>query len=193
MLVPYATERRLHRVPSVTYTLVGLNCLVFGVMWAMGKDAMWSAFREFGVVPGKVQWYTVVTSLFIHANLLHLAGNMLFLWVFGRHVEDALGRKLFAVVYFSSGVAAIVLHTAMAYLFARAALDVPAVGASGAISGVLGVFAVRFYKTRIKVLTFVPVRMLTFSVASVIGLGIWLASQVMGGLITLGASGGVAN
>lgn len=193
MLIPWSTEREPERTPYLTCVLVAANIAVFLLLRGLGNDTMLRALHSLGFVPNRPELHALITSMFLHANILHLAGNMLFLWVFGRHVEDVLGIKLYALLYFSSGLAAIMLHTLMAFIFSPDALMIPAVGASGCIAGILGLFAIRFFRTRIRVFTFILLRPTSFTVASGVALGIWLASEVFGGLSSLTASGSVAN
>jgi len=193
MLIPWSTEREPRRTPHLTYALVGVNTAVFLVLLCLGRETTVRAFQGFGFVPERLQLHTLVTSMFLHGSALHLGSNMLLLWVFGRHIEDVVGTRLYAALYFSSGLAAILLHTLMAVIFCKDALAIPAIGASGGIAGILGLFAVRFFQTRIRVFTFILLRPTTFSVASGIALGLWFAGEVTGGLMNLTASGGVAN
>ena len=193
MLIPWSTEREPQRTPYLTYGLVAANVAVFVALLCLGRDTTIRAFHSFGFVPERLQLHTLITSMFLHGNMLHLASNMLLLWVFGRHIEDVLGARLYALLYLSSGLAAFLLHTLMAFIFCKEALKIPAIGASGCIAGILGLFAVRFFQTRIRVFTFILLRPVTFSVASGLALGLWFAGEVAGGLMSLNASGGVAN
>ncbi len=140
------------------------------------------AGHRWGFVPASPQWYSVVTAMFLHGTPFHLIWNMLFLWIFGSHLEDALGRKSYAVLYFSSGVAALLIHYVMTLIFARAEAAIPAVGASGAVAGLLGLFAIRFYRTRI-LFTFLLVS--TFTIPAIWGLLAWLGQEVYAGLQSL--------
>ncbi|MFQ6131307.1 MAG: rhomboid family intramembrane serine protease [Armatimonadota bacterium] len=143
------------------------------------RNAFEVAALRFGFVPGSIKWYTIVTAMFLHGGLLHLLFNMLFLWIFGRHVEDALGSAWFALLYFSSGIAALLLHYVMTLAFARQDMGIAAIGASGAIAGVLGLFAVRFYRTGV-LLTVMFLR--SVALPAIVFLGIWLAQEVWAGV-----------
>jgi membrane associated rhomboid family serine protease len=193
MLIPWSTEREQQRTPYLTYVLVAVNTAIFTLLLCLGEEATTFAFLNFGFIPERLQVHTLITSMFLHGSLMHLGSNMLMLWVFGRHLEDVLGTRLYAVLYFSSGLAAIMLHTLMGYIFAKDVLAMPAIGASGCIAGVLGLFGVRFFQTRIKVFTFILLRPITFTVASGFALGLWFFGELVGGLMGLGASGGVAS
>ena len=101
--------------------------------------------------PGKPTMWGLFTAMFLHSDLDHIAGNMLFLWVFGRAVEDTLGRGIFVGAYFVCGFAATLLYHVMTRAFSPAGMLIPSLGASGAISGVQGLFAPRFYRTPVRV------------------------------------------
>ena len=124
--------------PVVTVTLIGLNILMFVLQMAQGPDG--EAFiRTWGLVPEAFSWVTVFTSMFLHGGLLHLGGNMLYLWIFGDNVEDRLGHGRFLLFYLLCGVAA-----AVAQAMISPDSRVPMVGASGAIAGVMGAYFVLY-------------------------------------------------
>jgi membrane associated rhomboid family serine protease len=148
--IPYATDRPARRVSLATYGLLIINLLVyFDVL--LGHSNLPAVYERYGFSPQKPQAWTLLTSLFIHLSIWHLAWNMLFLWLFGSAIEEALGWGLFLLAYFACALAANVLYGTMAHL---AHWNNPSVGASGAIAGLLGLFAVRFYKTQICFLLF---------------------------------------
>jgi len=126
----------------------------------------------------------MVTSMFLHGGWMHLLGNMLFLWVFGGSVEDALGHLQYLIFYFISGVGAAVVHTIFNW-----GSDVPTVGASGAISGVMGAFIVLF--PRAQVATLIPALFLFFTIRipAFLMLGYWFFLQIFSGLVSLGVGG----
>jgi membrane associated rhomboid family serine protease len=125
--------------------------------------------------------------MFMHGGWGHIIGNMWFLWLFGNNVEDAMGRVRFVVFYLLSGVGA-----AMAQVFADPASPVPMVGASGAISGIMGAYIVLY--PRVRVFTFIPLGFYMTSIAlpAWVMLGYWMALQVLGGFASIGQAGGVA-
>jgi len=194
-LLPYGNDRRTRRFPAVTYGLIAANVLMFLVLLPLDRAAVINAF---GLVPAHPALRNMLASMFVHANIYHLAWNMLFLWLFGPNVEDAIGRLEYAIFYVGSGLAASLLHLVMVYGYPAAA-NVPVVGASGAIAGTLGIFAMRYYKTRIKVFWCVgiliyPLRWGTFTVPAVLGLGVWFAGQLAGGIRSVAhpSAGGTA-
>lgn len=140
------------------------------------------------VVDARPAWHTVLTSMFLHGDWLHLLGNLWFLWLFGDNVEDDLGHGAFAVVYLVCGVAA-----ALAQLLVDPSAAVPMIGASGAISGIMGVYVVRFPHVPVRVLVILIVFLTVVRVPAIVVLGYWFALQLLGALPQLGAhSAGVA-
>jgi membrane associated rhomboid family serine protease len=185
----------------VTTALVLANVAAF-VLLEVGQPslgALESFLRSWGVVPREYAagrdlapyiplpyWATLLTSMFLHGGLLHLGGNMLYLWIFGDDVERRFGRARFLAFYLLSGVAAAFAHVATSPGSA-----VPTVGASGAISGVLGAYLVLFPRKRVRVLTVYGVS----TVPAVLMLGLWILIQLASGLGSAGQAaeaGGIA-
>ena len=133
---------------------------------------------------------SVFTAMFMHGSLLHLGGNMLFLWIFGNNVEDAMGPVKFVAFYFLGGVAAMALQTAI-----DTGADVPTLGASGAVSAVLGGYLLLHPRARIITLSVIPFFFGVVEIAAMVVLGFWFAQQVLFGLLeynSAGDGGGVA-
>lgn len=137
------------------------------------------------IVPG---WATVLTSMFMHGGVLHLAGNMLYLWIFGNNVEDSMGRGRFVLFYLLCGIAA-----ALAQGFSDPHSRVPMIGASGAIGGVLGAYLVLHPRANVRVFCWFLIFVRLINVPAVIVLGLWFAGQVLSGVMTpTSEDGGVA-
>lgn len=181
------TGRRL--VPVVTYGLILVNVLFFLVELS-GGDAF---IERWAYVPARFlanpvgEFLTIFTSMFMHAGWVHLLGNMLYLWIFGDNVEDRLGHALFLVFYFLCGIAATALQTVFSL-----GSNVPNVGASGAIAGVLGAYLLMFPRQRVSVLmgrAVVPM-------SALIVIGFWFVLQLFSGFSSITAAsqseGGVA-
>ena len=209
--------------PVVNYAIIALNILVFVLLQGIGtNDAFTYAFSTvpqeiltghdvvtssrvvetvtgqrmvipgLGVTPGSV-YFTLFTSMFMHGGIAHIAGNMLFLWIFGDNVEDRLGHVRYLIFYLLCGVIASLAHVFATAAFAtdQASLLVPSLGASGAISGVLGGYILLYPSRRVTVFLF---RFLT-DVPAWVAIGIWFAFQLISGLGMLGGGsqqGGVA-
>ncbi len=173
----------------MTVGLIVANTGVFVYQQSLSESGLDALVQTFALVPAQVSPVTFITSMFLHAGWLHLAGNMLYLWIFGNNIEDRLGRGRFLMFYMLCGLAA-----SYAQVAASPDSRVPIIGASGAIAGVLGAYFVLFPRSR--VLTLVPLVVVfrVVEIPAVYLLGFWLLLQLAGGLQTLGAAdvGGVA-
>src|SRR5207248_1452552 len=139
------------RPPVVTWTVIGMCIGAF--LWQLGQDNPDAVAYQYGMIPAAVfghvrlspdiaaipAWATIFTSMFLHGGFLHLGGNVLFLWIFGNNVEDVLGGARYLLLYLVGGVAA-----AMAQALPDPASDIPMIGASGAIAGVLGAYLILY-------------------------------------------------
>jgi membrane associated rhomboid family serine protease len=188
MLFPERDESRpLSRVPIVLVIIVAANVLVFLVELTLGNDVTLRYSMKPAEIARGQHLETLLTSMFMHANVLHILGNMIYLWVFGDELEaNYLGSIRFALFYLVCGVAAGLLQTAVA-----SSSTVPTLGASGAIAGVLGAFLVVFPRDRILVwiVPFWHARITAFVL-----IGFWFVMQLVSGVgsITATAQGGVA-
>lgn len=197
MLLPLHDDNPLKniRFQHVTVGVIAACVAVFGYQLSLGDRGDQAFIFGFGAIPavvfGRVAlpdelalipgWLTLVTSMFLHGGFMHLAGNMLFLWVLGDNVEDALGHKRFAVFYLLTGVAAGLAHS-----LTEPASQVPMIGASGAISGVIGAYLMLHPKARIKTL----VGYFIVSLPAWVVLGFWIGFQFFSASMATG--GGVA-
>ena len=186
--------------PLVTVSLVVLNVLAFFLELSQPSGgALQSFIQAWGVVPREYAlardipptiplpfWSTLITSMFLHGGWLHLGGNMLYLWIFGDNLEKTMGHARFLVFYLACGIAAGLTH-----IFFSGASNIPTVGASGAISGVLGGYLVLFPRNRVRVLT----RGGIVALPAIVVLGFWIVIQLINGIGSLAvttATGGVA-
>ena len=186
--------------PLVTVGLVALNVLAF--LYELNQPtegALQSFIQAWGVVPHEYTaardlppaiplpfWTTLITSMFLHGGWMHLGGNMLYLWIFGDNLEKVMGPVKFLLFYLACGIAAGLAHIAFS-----GASNVPTVGASGAISGVLGGYLVMFPNNRVRVLT----RGGVVALPAITVLGFWILIQLINGIGSLGVNaetGGVA-
>jgi membrane associated rhomboid family serine protease len=131
--------------------------------------------------------FTVFSSMFLHGGFFHVAGNMLYLWIFGKNVEDTLGHTRFSLFYLLSGVAA-----AATQVLAAPASEVPMIGASGAVSGILGAYLILFPQARVLTLVIFGFFWRLLSIPAVVVLGFWIVLQILNGLGSFGEAGGVA-
>ncbi|NIO03165.1 MAG: rhomboid family intramembrane serine protease [Proteobacteria bacterium] len=187
MILPVGTNLKLKRTPWATIGLMAANMLVFIHQIVLEGNGIYGFEDYFLFVPGDRCPWQWVTAMFFHANLLHLLGNFLFLWVFGIYVEDRVGRRDYLFLYFMTGMAATFVHGIMKGLFQPESLFTPCLGASGAISGIMGVYIYRLYYSKVKLVItpfcfFIPKRIPVNAVAV---LGYWFSQDVMGGVASL--------
>jgi membrane associated rhomboid family serine protease len=205
-VIPLRDANPVRRTPIITIAIV-IACIAafayrLGAESNGGEAGVDDLFRTYGLVPDELvgAWASgrslggevlaVFTSMFLHVNLVHLVGNLVYLWIFGNNIEDRLGRPGFVLFYLVGGIAA---------AFAQIAIDpnstVPMVGASGAISAVLGAYLVLFPGARILSLVFLGFFYQLINVPAIIVLGFWFILQLIDGIGSLGlagAEGGVA-
>lgn len=179
--------------PYVLYALIAANVVAFLLQlpFTGSERAMLGFWRDWAMIPVVVtqggEWHGIVTSMFLHAGLLHLAGNMLFLWIFGDNLEDQFGHLGFLIFYLAAGIAA-----ALAHIAADPFSAIPTVGASGAIGGVMGGYLLLFPRAKVDILLIFIVFFRVFTVPAWIMLGLWFAMQIVSGLSTPTIDGGVA-
>ena len=194
-MIPIRDDNPTHSVPIVTYLLILLNILVFVFQTLLGANNELFVY-QFALIPADVtsilalgSLFNIFTSMFMHAGLVHIGGNMLYLWIFGDNVEDRLGRVKYLIFYIIGGVVASIAH-----ILTNPNSTIPTVGASGAIAAVLGAYLV-LYPSQ-KVLTLIPLGFwmrMTLLPASLV-LGVWFLFQFLQGILSLGGPdvGGVA-
>jgi membrane associated rhomboid family serine protease len=211
-MFPYKDDNPTLSPPVVTYILIAANILVWVLVQGMGQSPILEAsVCRYGVIPGRLfggigpgeliplgdqatcrvgtfpAWATVLSSMFMHGGWLHLIGNMWFLWIFGNNVEDSTGRLRFLLFYLLCGAAA-----AAAQSFASPASRIPMVGASGAISGVMGAYIVLYPRVRVHMLIFLGIFITRIAVPAYFMLGYWFLLQIASGFLSQEESGGVA-
>jgi membrane associated rhomboid family serine protease len=180
-MIPVGTNLSRKNFPWATIGLLLANWAIF---IALNGSYFYLEFfirRYFFSIPGEQYPWQLITALFFHANFWHLFGNSIYLWVFGIFVEDKLGWKAYLFLYFLTGIAAGLVHGIMVGLFMREKIFVPSLGASGAISGIMGIYLYRCYYSKIKLLVsiFLPIRI---QIPAVVILGIWFLQDFMGGI-----------
>ncbi|HEY3295898.1 MAG TPA: rhomboid family intramembrane serine protease [bacterium] len=199
-MIPIRDELPTTRKPFVTVGLIVINCVVF--LWQIVQPApvQENIVFTFGAVPAQLMadfqqlpqfpahWFTLISSMFLHGGFLHLAGNMLYLWIFGNNVEDYLGHFRFTLFYFACGIVAALTHAVSDVLS-----TVPMIGASGAISGVLGAYLLLYPKARVVLLIWFFFFLRFVRVPAFVVLGFWFVMQLSGILSSpINQAGGVA-
>ena len=188
-MFPFRDHNPSLRTPYVTWALIGINIFVFASYWSLfsNERALAEFFFTWGLVPAISEPTTFITSMFLHGGIMHLVGNMLFLYVFGDNMEDAMGHGPFLGFYLAGGLAA-----AFAQYAADPSSTVPMVGASGAIAGVMGGYLLLYPKARVDVLIILIIIFRIIPIPAWIVLSAWMGIQVVQGSITPTEGGGVA-
>ena len=191
-MIPIKDNIPTHSFPYLTVLLIGINVGVFFYELSLSPTELEIFVHKYGLLPLDIVYFNFLnlfTHMFIHGGIAHLVGNMLFLWIFGNNVEDALGRVKFLVLYFFSGFFAAFLQSFIAIL--EGSLNIPMVGASGAISGILAAY-VKLYPYA-KVLTVIPPFIFFFFVLPAwFFIGYWFILQVLYAMFIPTDLGGVA-
>ncbi|MGJ3248862.1 MAG: rhomboid family intramembrane serine protease [Elainellaceae cyanobacterium] len=204
-MVPLNDDNPTRTTPYVTYALIIINVLIFLYELQLSPPQLEQFFRAWAVVPERLTasfqgeastlvWITLITSQFLHGGLLHVGGNMLYLWIFGNNIEDKLGRAKYLIFYLACGI----LASLAQWVFSQNS-QIPSLGASGAIAGVMGAYIIRFPKARILTLFPIFFYITVLRVPAYVFLGIWFVQQAFYGVASLNVpstvgmeSGGVA-
>lgn len=197
-MIPYKDDNPTQTTPYITAGIIALNGIIF-ILQMISQSGIKEATYAYGAIPHylltfeKVQpihpALTVFSSMFMHGGLFHLGGNMLYLWIFGNNIEDVLGHLRFLVFYLSCGIFA-------AYAHALTSADslIPMIGASGAVSGILGAYLLLFPRANVHTLIFLGFFITTVKIPALIVIGFWAIIQFINGLISTGLhrGGGIA-
>jgi len=200
-MIPIGDDNPQINLPVVTYSIIALNALSWFLLQGMGSgELLQNSVCHYGLISADLfssfefdastdvcgagnrsGWAGVLSSMFMHGSWAHILGNMLFLWVFGDNIEDAMGSLRFAFFYLLTGLCA-----AAAQVISNPDSVLPMVGASGAIGGVMGAYIVLYPRARVRLLVFLFV----FRVPAIAMLGYWIIVQIFGGLSSMSATGG---
>lgn len=189
-MLPVRDFRPTRIFPVVTYTIIGMNIVVFiGELLLDGMGYLDWFYYEFAVIPASImegeRLYTLFTSMFMHSGVFHILFNMLYLYIFGNNIEDSMGSGRFFIFYFLCGLIATAAH-----IYTDPQSPIPTLGASGAIAGVLGAYMVLFPRERVDALLgYVYLR-----VPAIVVLLTWFILQLFSGILSLGqmGEGGIA-
>jgi len=206
-MIPISDDNPSLRAPIVNWAIIAVCVAVYAWQLTIGEDATDVMSYRFGLIPtallhgreqlpsdiiaqiGATEWppATLVTSMFLHGGFLHLAGNMLYLWIFGNNVEDALGHVRYLLFYLVCGVAAALSHALI-----EPSSAIPMLGASGAISGVLAGYVLIFPRARITVIIPLGILLYPFKISAVFVVGFWFLLQLLAALLSDANAPGVA-
>jgi membrane associated rhomboid family serine protease len=190
-MIPLKSTEPVYSTAKVTASLIAVNMAVFLYQLTLPSYALNRFVEEWGIVPDRLHPVALITSMFLHGGWLHILGNMLFLWVFGRNVEDLIGPGRFLVFYLLCGLAAAVVQ-----VITNIYSPVPTIGASGAIAGVMGAYLVKFPRARVVTLLFFFLFITTVDIPAALLLLFWFGIQLLNGIGSLAETdytgGGVA-
>ncbi len=190
-MIPLMDTVPARRTPWVTYALIAINVAVFLYEISLPHQQLTAFFRQWGVVPryllgaeGSPPYHTLITHMFLHGGWGHLIANMWALWIFGDNVEDRMGPIRFLGFYLLAGVGAALIHSLL-----HASTTVPSIGASGAISGVMGAYLIMFPYSRI--VTILPLFFMAYLIElpAYYYIGLWFVGQLMAGVMSLALPG----
>jgi membrane associated rhomboid family serine protease len=179
-MIPLRALLYRQSTPVVTLLIIGANVLFFLYEMALPIYLRDRFIEHYALIPDQPHLATFVTSMFLHGGWLHLIGNMWFLWVFGSHIEDAMGSGKFLIFYLISGIAS----AAVQFLTAWGS-PTPTIGASGAIAGVMGAFLILYPRVRVVTLIFIVVFVTTIDIPAAFMLLYWFAIQLLSGIGSL--------
>lgn len=190
-MFPLRDDNPTSRFPLLTVALIAINAIVFGLEWLLPPEARETFVQSYALIPAAVHegkldgWLGLFTSQFLHGGIFHLGGNMLYLWIFGNNIEDRLGRRRFLPFYLGCGAVA-----GLAQVAAAPESTIPTIGASGAVAGVLGAYALLFPRARVYTLVILVIFLRDFPVPAGLWLGVWLLFQVGSALFSGSQEGG---
>jgi membrane associated rhomboid family serine protease len=191
-MIPIRDENPKKTFPFVTILIIAANIYIYIYQYWLHPELSQRFVLVYGAIPKNIVYLssleTIVTSMFLHGGLLHLAGNMLYLWIFGDNIEDICGHFKYLLFYLVCGFVAFLSH-----FITSPFSEIPMIGASGAISGVLGAYLLKFPKARVHVLIplFIWIWRI-FRIPAVVVLGFWFLIQIWNGFMLIGTGGGVA-
>jgi membrane associated rhomboid family serine protease len=197
-MIPYRDDNPINIVPFSTILIISLNMLVFIMQLLSGEDSR-SIVYSYGAIPQNIVGsqsnqpipasLTILTSMFMHGGVFHIAWNMLYFWIFGNNIEEMLGHIRFILFYLFCGVVA-----ALSHILLSPDSNVPMIGASGAVSGMLGAYILLFPMAQVRTIVLLGFYITVVRIPALIVIGFWAIIQVVSGLLSQGnaAQGGIA-
>lgn len=197
-MIPYKDDNPTERIPFLTISFIILNVIVY-LAEIMNPSHLGQVAYQYGAIPHVLLTFrdvqpihpvlTLFTSMFMHGSILHLASNMLYFWIFGNNIEDKLGYVKFILFYVLCGIAAAYSHA-----LTNPSSTTPMIGASGAVSGILGAYLILFPRARVHTLIFLGFFIQVVRLPAVFVIGFWIIIQFINGMVSAGQAshGGVA-
>ncbi len=192
-MIPLRDENPRTGWPVVNFTFIAINIIVFIHQLSLPAPLDQQFVMKYGAIPANIlqgtNWHTLITSMFLHGGFAHIIFNMLYLYIFGDNVENSMGSLRYIVFYITAG-----LFAALAHLIMNPMSTVPMVGASGAISGIMGAYMVQYPRARVLVLVPIFFFITTLRVPALFLLAFWFITQLSSGLAAIGygMGGGIA-
>ena len=177
---PFKDDNPTKSTPIISFIIIGICCLVYLFQSSLSQNQEIFLIKNYGATPilltnqTFVYWYSSISSMFLHGSLMHLGGNLLYLWIFGDNVEDEFGRFNFILFYILCGVGAVI-----AQILFNTESNVPMIGASGAIAGTLGAYIVLYPRAKIFVFAWVVIFVKILKIPAFIVIGVWIGLQIM--------------
>ena len=177
---PFKDDNPTKSTPIISFIIIGICCLVYLFQSSLSQNQEIFLIKNYGATPilltnqTFIYWYSSISSMFLHGSLMHLGGNLLYLWIFGDNVEDEFGRFNFILFYILCGVGAVI-----AQILFNTESNVPMIGASGAIAGTLGAYIVLYPRAKIFVFAWVVIFVKILKIPAFIVIGIWIGLQIM--------------
>ena len=177
MILPVGDLGKTRKFPWINWLLIAANCVIFAY-YGFKPELVDPVIKNYAMVPDHWEWKTLLTSMFLHGDPMHLLGNMLFLYIAGDNVEDRLGHLGYLVFYLLAGMVGGMTHVIYATQFGSGG-SIPTVGASGAISGVMGAYLILFPGTQVRFIIWLLIFVRSFTLPAWGVIGFWAASQVL--------------
>jgi len=191
-MLPLYDENPTRSKPFVTWSLILINVVIF--IWEVSSGSYEQIIIDYGEIPAFVtqgeRFFTLITSIFLHGDLFHIFGNMLYLFIFGDNIEDRFGHTKFLFLYLIFGIVGGLAHSYITVIFDGIDAFIPAIGASGAISGVLGAYLTFFPRARIVSAVILLYFIRIVRVPALVFIGFWFLLQLL--YVLMGSLGGVA-
>ena len=177
---PFKDDNPTKSIPIISYIIIAICCLIYLFQASLSQSEEFILIKTYGATPTLLTnqtfnyWFSSISSMFLHGGVMHLGGNLLYLWIFGDNVEDEFGRFKFIIFYILCGIGAVV-----AQILFNTESNIPMIGASGAIAGTLGAYIVLYPKAKIYVFAWIVIFVKLLKIPAFIVIGVWIGLQVM--------------
>ena len=177
---PFKDDNPTKSTPIISYSIIAMCCLIYLFQASMSQNEEFFLIKNYGATPVLLinqtvsYWYSSISSMFLHGGLMHLGGNLVYLWIFGDNVEDEFGKFKFIIFYILCGIGAVI-----AQILFNVESNVPMIGASGAIAGTLGAYIVLYSRAKIFVFAWIVIFVKILKIPAFIVIGVWIGLQIM--------------